>query len=448
MKKNFVLDTNVLLYDPRAIFKFEDNNVVVPITVIEETDHFKRNVDEIGRNARQVSRYLDEYRQKGSLAKGVELPSGGLLSIDIGGDVSLLPKSMIGKKEDNIILSTALKLHKEQPDVPVIFVTKDSNLRIKADALGLRSEDFESDVHVQIDELYRGYRTIEVDAGMVAAVNSDQAMDAPADDMSPNEYAILTDAANAENIALSRLDPESGKLTKINEYPDGVWGIFPRNIEQRLAFDMLMDPRVPLVTMVGKAGTGKTLISLAAGLSMATDEEMYQRLLVSRPVFPMGRDLGFLPGDVQDKMRPWMQPIFDNVDLLLHIAKGKGDGGGKDKNDGQKSKAYQELEDMGILQIEALTYIRGRSIPNQYMIVDEAQNLSPHEVKTIITRAGEDTKIILTGDPYQIDSPYLDSRSNGLTFAVQKFRGQTLAGHMFLEKGERSPLAELAANIL
>ncbi|HYS42932.1 MAG TPA: PhoH family protein, partial [Geobacteraceae bacterium] len=258
-------------------------------------------------------------------------------------------------------------------------------------------------------------------------------------DYKANQFVTMPDGINPSHTAIGRFDAAQKKLVPIKKIAkDGIWSIHPRNREQAFALDLLLDDSIKLVTLVGKAGTGKTLLAIAAGLHKTAEENVYNRLLVSRPVFPMGKDLGFLPGDIEEKLAPWMQPIFDNVELLLS-------GHEMEK---RHTKGYKELMAMGIMEIEPLTYIRGRSIPNQYMIVDEAQNLTPHEIKTIVTRAGEGTKIVLTGDPYQIDNPYVDSSSNGLTYLVEKFKGETISGHVTMMKGERSDLAELAANLL
>ncbi|RME38845.1 MAG: PhoH family protein, partial [Deltaproteobacteria bacterium] len=347
-----------------------------------------------------------------------------------------LPAELRTERGDNRILAVALKLRDERRE-PVVFVTKDTNLRIKADALGLRAEDYESD-KVSLEELYSGAAEVMVSGDEVDRFYSDGYLDLEGD-YHPNQCLTLVDAANPSHTAIGRYQAALKRVLPLVPVPkEGLWGIHPRNREQQFAFDMLLNEDVQLVTLVGMAGTGKTLLALAAGLHMTADENRYSRLLVSRPIFPLGRDLGFLPGDVEEKLAPWMQPIFDNVELLL----GSVDEGGKRK------RGYRELVDLGLLEIEALTYIRGRSIPHQYLIVDEAQNLTPHEIKTIITRAGEGTKIVLTGDPYQIDNPYVDSSSNGLTYVVEKFKEQDIAGHITLKKGERSCLAELAANLL
>jgi PhoH-like ATPase len=438
MIKNFVLDTNVLLHDPSAIFKFQDNRIIIPITVIEELDRFKKDLNMLGRNARTVSKFIDRMRGEGSLAEGVPLENGGMLRVAFDGDGAiLLPAELQGNREDNQILAVALGEKVRNGDAPVVVVSKDTNLRIKADALGLRAQDFESD-RVDIEELYQGYREVQVDKVWIDAFYSAGEGDPPAgaEELHPNEYLLLRNSSSQS--ALGRHDSVRKKIRLLPPFKDDVWGVRPRNKEQHFALDILLDDSVKLVTLAGKAGTGKTLLAIAAGLRKTSDDEAYQRLLVSRPVFPMGKDIGFLPGDVEEKLKPWMQPIFDNVEYLFGYSRRKRQG----------MRGYQELINLGILEIEPLTYIRGRSIPNQYIIIDEAQNLSPHEVKTILTRAGENSKVVLTGDPYQIDNPFVDSASNGLSCIVEKFKGEAIAGHIMLMKGERSPLAELAANIL
>ena len=432
MTRTYVLDTNVLLHDPRSIFRFEEHEVVIPIWVIEEVDRFKREVTEIGRNAREVSRELDRLRLKGPLSSGIALESGGNLRVVVEELDPVLPRSIREGSADNLILGVALFYKRQGKDV--VFVTKDTNLRIKADALGVPAEDYETD-KVQIDELYNGWTTLTVPRKTLDAMFSKKSL--PCEwDLHPNEMVLLVDEENPSHTALAKHVPADKTLAPVEEAKP-LWGISPRNKEQRFAIDLLMNDQIPLVTLVGKAGTGKTLLALAAGLHKVSDQQVYQRLLVTRPIFPMGRDIGYLPGELEEKLKPWMQPIFDNLELLLNLSY---------SNRGHD--AYRELVDQRILQIEALTYIRGRSIPAQYMIIDEAQNLTPHEVKTIITRAGENTKVILTGDPYQIDNPYIDSSSNGLTYVVERFKNEPLAGHMTLSRGERSDLAEIAANVL
>jgi PhoH-like ATPase len=439
MKKHFVLDTNVLLYDPHAVFKFEENDIIIPITVIEEIDRFKKDMNEIGRNARQISRILDDFRSRGSLAMGIDLESGGKLRVELYNTelAKLLPPELSEQRGDSRILAVAMDVKKKNGQAPIVLVTKDTNLRIKADAIGLRAEDYESD-KVQIEELYTGFFEIVVTPDVIDRFYGQGWVDVK-DVLHPNQFVTLRDNDNPSHSAIGKYDVERKRIIPLIKVgKEGVWSIHPRNREQQFALDALLDDKIRIVTLVGKAGTGKTLLAIAAGLQKTAEDNVYNRLLVSRPVFPMGRDLGFLPGDIEEKLAPWMQPIFDNVELLLsgHEAEKR------------HSKGYRELMAMGIMEIEPLTYIRGRSIPSQYMIVDEAQNLTPHEIKTIVTRAGEGTKIVLTGDPYQIDNPYVDSSSNGLTYLVERFKGQTISGHVTMTKGERSQLAELAANLL
>ncbi len=444
MKKNFVLDTNVLLYDPHCIFRFEDNNIIIPIVVLEELDKFKRQIDEVGRNARQVARYLDGLRKQGSLAQGVKINQDGLLKIDLSADESLLPPSLLGKKEDNLILATAYRLHRSEPEIPTVFITRDINLRLKADALGMKSVDYELEGKIEIEEMDRGWRKLELDRQELEQFL--EKVEIPAPEGAFANQLFLFNTPDSTQTAYGRFDADKNKILLLKDYSDGCFGIHPRNPEQYLSFELLLNPKIQLVALLGKAGTGKTLLSLAGGLHQVLEENRYQRLLVSRPIFPMGKELGFLPGDVQEKMHPWMQPIFDNLDFIFQTPSPRARSGRKTTK--KSFSPYRELIDMGIIQVEPLTYIRGRSIPRQFMIIDEAQNLTPHEVKTIITRAGEGTKIVLTGDPYQIDHPYLDSSSNGLSYVVQKMRGEKIFGYLLLEKGERSPLAELSAERL
>lgn len=437
--KTFVLDTNVLLHDPFAVFRFQENSIIIPITVIEEVDRFKKDMNETGRNARQISRYLDDLRQRGSLSSGVSLDSGGTVRVALFNEEirRLIPPELNEQRADNRILAIALDAKSKSGKVPVILVTKDTNLRIKADAVGLKAEDYESD-KVSIEELYTGFAQMDVSPETVDRFYG-QGWAETEESLMPNQYVVLKDTGNPSHTALAKYVAAQRRFVPVAKIgKEGVWSIHPRNREQTCALDALLDDSIKLVTLVGKAGTGKTLLAIAAGLHKTAEESMFNRLLVSRPVFPMGKDLGFLPGDIEEKLAPWMQPIFDNVELLLsgHEAEKR------------HSRGYRELMAMGILEIEPLTYIRGRSIPNQFLIVDEAQNLTPHEIKTIVTRAGDGTKVILTGDPYQIDNPYVDSSSNGLTYLVERFKGQEIAAHITMMKGERSALAELAANLL
>ncbi|MCA9523082.1 MAG: PhoH family protein [Myxococcales bacterium] len=436
MRKNFVLDTNVLLHDPSALNSFGDNTVCIPINVIEELDQFKKDMSELGRNARQVCRMLDEYRTLGNLREGVALPSGGRLLVAFS--ERPLPKMIAnGDHPDNRIVATALDISRIDPQMPTIFVTKDTNLRIRADVLGLTAEDYDQE-RIELEDLYPGASELDVHPDAIRQLYADGRLERPAGDYFKNEYLMLRDESNPTRTALCRVSTDGEAIEPITHFRDGVWGIRPRNREQHFALDLLLRDDIKMATLVGKAGTGKTLLAIAAGLQKTTEESVYAKLLVSRPIFPLGRDIGYLPGDIEEKLNPWMQPIYDNVEFLLGLSK-------QDKKSG---RGYHELFDLGIIAIEPLTYIRGRSIPSQYMIIDEAQNLTPHEVKTILTRVGHGTKIVFTGDPYQIDNPYVDSVNNGLTYLVEKFKQEGIAGHVTLYKGERSDLAELAANLL
>ncbi len=440
MKKTFVLDTNVLLHDPECLFRFHEHDVVVPIATIEEVDRFKKELTEVGRNARHVSRHLDRLRAEGRLTDGVPTPGGGTLRIHLGlaapEDWPFIERPSTA---DMRILALAFGLHRLQP--PVVFITKDSNLRIKADALGLESEDYvEKNMRLDTDELT--WREIPARKELLDKLYLEKQLgfeELGIDDPGANMGLLLRDPANPQQSALARRKPREAMIGLVAPLK-AISGIKPKNIEQRFALDLLLDPEVSLITLLGKAGTGKTLLALAAGLHQTVDKGMYRRMLVARPIYPMGRDLGYLPGDMDEKLRPWMQPIFDNLEFLLGSFDGPGHG-----PDGHPIEA---LIDRGMLEVEALTYIRGRSLPRQYMIIDEAQNLTPHEVKTVITRAGEDTKVVLTGDPDQIDNPYVDAASNGLMYASQRMRGEPIAGSVYLTRGERSPLAEIAANKL
>jgi PhoH-like ATPase len=436
MKKNYVLDTNVLLHDPHAIFRFEDNNVIIPIYVIEEVDQFKREGSERGRNARSIARLLDDLRERGgALSRGVQLDSGGTLRVAVPSKRLELPSAVDHTAMDQAILQTAFDIRENDGGRPTIFVTMDTNLRIRADALGMVAQTYENQ-RVHVDQLTSGVVEVDVDGQDIDTFFRDGRVAPSEPPPAPNTCLLMRDRANPSHTALGRYDPSKRAVTALRVPREGVMGVRPRNKEQSFAFDLLLDESIRLVTLVGKAGTGKTLIALAAGLKRTLEDGIYTRMLVSRPVMPLGRDIGFLPGDVDEKLNPWMQPIFDNLEFLFSTGQRKG------------PRAYAELLESGQIQVEPLTYIRGRSLPQQFIVVDEAQNLTPHEVKTIITRSGDGTKIVLTGDPGQIDNPYVDSASNGLSVAAERFRGEKLAAHIVLAKGERSDLAELAANLL
>ncbi len=435
--KNYILDTNVLLHDPHSILNFEDNHVLIPIEVIEEIDRFKRDSTERGQNARAVSRMLDDLRTKGSLSEGVKLDSGGKLRIIFKNEKGHALANGNGKYNvDSRIVALALQIQKSAPRRKTVLISKDINLRLKADVLGLEAQDYETD-RVSVSELYSGMFELVLPEQAIAVFRAEGEL--PLEKPGkfwPNEFCTLIEDANPKRTALAKVDSTGTKLIPIVDCREGVYGIRPRDREQHFAFDALLDERVKLVTLMGKAGTGKTLLAMAAGLKRTVLDREYRRLVVARPTISMGKELGFLPGSLEEKLNPWMQPIHDALEML------------GDLNMGQDSRRTTDLMRNGSIVVEALSYIRGRSIAHQFMIVDEAQNLTPLEAKTIITRVGHGTKIIFTGDPWQIDNPYVDSSSNGFNYVVSKFRQHAIAAHVEMQKGERSELAELAANIL
>ena len=445
--KTFILDTNVLLYDPNSMFVFDEHDVYIPITVVEELDRFKKDLNETGRNARTVSRKLDELRKIGSLQKGVQLPGGGKLTVDFTHQEDHAPPIDWGPDNaDNRILQTVLHLARTGNNA--VLITRDTNMRLKCDALGVPAEDYQN-ARIEIDEQYSGVSSRQVPSELIDECyqNGGLPLDERLDYDYPQQFLLLTaEEEDSNKSVMVRIDARKGKARIVGRHKEGVWGIFARNKEQLFALDLLLDDSVKLVTLNGVAGTGKTLVALACGLKQVADDRSFRKLLVSRPIFPLGKDIGFLPGDIEQKLNPWMKPIFDNLELLFNTAHDTA-GSARPRNGGGEPR-YQGLIDQGILEVEPLTYIRGRSIPNQFLIVDEAQNLTPHEVKTVLTRAGEGTKVVLTGDPYQIDNPYVDALSNGLTYIVERFKQSEIAGHVTLLKGERSELAEIAAQLL
>lgn len=435
--KTFVLDTNVLLFDPSAINKFGNNNVFIPLIVVEELDRFKKDQNENGRNARYFARLVDGMREKSSLVKGVDLPSGGQLRISILREPATKHIGIDLSINDNLILANTLYLKENGENV--VLITKDINLRLKADALGVEAEDYETS-EITMDELYSGQRMFEVEASRLAQFEKDRFLEISDEEKKiffANEYMIVHEIGNPQHRQLGRYHEKKGGIVPLIKSREGIWGIHPKNVEQQFAFDALLNHEISMVSLVGKAGTGKTLLAIAAGLESAIGQQHFSRVLVSRPIVPMGRDLGFLPGDVNEKLGPWMQPIFDNIDFLF----------GNQRANNQTT-TWDELINQGLLHVEPLTYIRGRSLPGQYMIVDEAQNLTPHEIKTIITRAGEGTKIVLTGDSEQIDNPYLDSINNGLVYCIDRLKKEDIVAHTKLTQGERSPLSEIASELL
>lgn len=435
MKKTFVVDTNVILHSHQSLFSFKDNNVVIPLGVIEELDRFKGFNDERGREARQASRELDNLRQQGNLSQGVQTPNGGYIQVLLDSDIEL-PYGLDGNKVDNRILACALHLKKKGENA--YLISKDINCRIKADALGIPTEDFETN-KIDIDELYLGWRELVMPVERIETFLREESLEYLEDDLFKNEFVLLKAAENENKTALAKFDGVQKKLVPLFHLNAKPWGVEALNLQQKFAIEMLMCNEIQLVTLVGRAGTGKTLLALACGLQKTIDEHLFRKLLVSRPIMPLGKDIGFLPGSKDEKLSHWMQPIFDNLEFVMDRLY---------KNSDDVDKKIRFLIESQKIQIEAITYIRGRSIPKQFLIVDEAQNLTPHEVKTIISRAGEGTKVVLTGDPYQIDNPYLDSSSNGLNFVIEKFKDHELFGHIILHKSERSSLSALASELL
>lgn len=429
--KTFVLDTNVFIHRPDALLSFRDNEIVIPLWVLEELDKLKSGTEERARNARQAIRLIDSVGKRGRLNEGVYIPEiNSTLTIAMIYDSDASLDMDLERMDNKIILSA---LHLKNFGKNVFFVSKDINARVKAQALGLNAVDYEKQ-KVNVDSLYTGITEQEGTEDQFRALEADGQI--PTDrDLAANQFVQLNER-KGKGFQLTRFNKHDKALWSVPALVQPITGIRPLNLRQQLAFNLLLDPSIQLVTLVGKAGTGKTLLALAAALSQTLESKLYSRILVSRPVIPMGKDIGYLPGTKDDKMSNWMQPLFDNLDYLIAQVHS------------QSLKSTDQLIKSKVIEIEALSYIRGRSLPNQYIIIDEAQNLSPHEVKTIVSRAGSSTKIVLTGDPYQIDNPYLDASSNGLTYLVEAFKGQELFGHMFLDKSERSKLAELAAELL
>lgn len=451
MKKCYVLDTNVLLSDPNSLFAFQENDLIIPMVVLEELDAHKSRPDDVGRSARQVSRSLDDMRQspEGTLVTGVKLPGGGTLKIaSIGlSAIESLPPELHKDKVDNMIIVFMLFLKKEAVDATL--VSKDINVRIKCDSLGIKCEDYlKMRVADDTRKFYRGVEVVELNEALVESFYEKGNLElssVPTNKKIYSNQIVVIKSMNGEQTIKSAITRcVDDKLVPIKKI-DNVYGLKPRNKEQSFSLDLLLDPQVKLITLVGPSGTGKTLLALAAGLHQLKSlgvESTYDRIIVTKPVQPVGRDIGFLPGSLEEKMEPWIAPIRDNLNSLM--------GGGKRR---RKSATGDEpylslLLQRGLIEIEAITFIRGRSIPNSFIVIDEAQNLSMHELKTIITRVGDGTKIVLTGDIEQIDNAHVDAYTNGLTYAVERFKDHKIAGHVTLQKGERSELATIASKIL
>ncbi len=455
-RKHFVLDTNVLLHNPNAIFMFDDNEVIIPLSVIEEIDHFKNNNDDTGRNARQVIRQIDRLRKTGRLFDGVPLNDvGGTLRVDRC-DQKVLFTLDLGLV-DNRILAVAHSLVEDGRHA--VFISMDINARVKADVLGIEVQDFEAH-KVDADWLYTGHAEVCVPDDLIDELYNERQLaveriqpyfdtegESSKDErveVLAHQFLVMKSQADQSHTGLARRLANTDHLIPVTKPRRPIFGVMARNVEQTMAFELLLDDEIQLVTLLGSAGTGKTLLALAAGMHKVFKEERYDKLLAARPIMPMGRDIGFLPGDKDEKLTMWMQPIFDNLSFLLSTR-------GTHLNQAESRTTEQRVDQVmndGKLVLEPLTYIRGRSIPHQFFLVDEVQNLTPHEVKTIVSRAGDGTKIVLTGDINQIDNPYLDGSSNGLSYLVEHMKGQALCGHVTLGKSERSSLASLAAEVL
>ena len=437
-KKTYVIDTSVFLSDANALYRFKNNDIVIPIKVLEEIDKHKKRQDSVGFNARLIIKHLDELRGKGSLHKGLRIGKGmGILRVAKAS--SDLPKDLDFNVPDHQILSVAVHESKENERRKVIVVSRDINMRVIADSLGLISEDYETNSIVEDkDKVYEGFAEVLVDDEFIERFYDGEEMaleeSMVKEKLYPNQFLLLISSSNPKKSAICRFFDHKRPLKPINvkDYSKS-WGVVPRNKEQTFAYDLLFDDDVPLVSLIGRAGSGKTLMAIAAGLEQTVGfaERKYKKIVVSRPVQPMGKDIGFLPGTMEEKMLPWLMPIHDNLEFIL----------------GNKNQIKSYFE-KGQIEVEAITYIRGRSISNAFIIIDEAQNLTAHEVKTIITRVGENTKIILTGDIEQIDNIYTNETSNGLTYAIEKFKHAELAGHITFRKGERSKIATLASKVL
>ena len=439
-KKNYVIDTSVFLSDADALFSFENNDIFIPLKVLEEIDKHKKRQDSVGFNARKLIKHLDTLRENGSLVKGIRPQQGkGIIKVCDHDFVGIPLNSLEITIPGHIILSAALSVQKDWPKRKTVVVSRDINMRVIANSIGLESDDYITDQAVDnAEKLYDGFEEILVDdqiidhfyAGEEIILDEEQGVN-----LYPNQFLMLQSSANPKKTALCRFNASHLPLKPTSQkWPDICWGIKPRNKEQAFAFDLLFDDTIPLVTLIGKAGSGKTLMAISAAMEqcLGMGEKKYKKIIISRPVQPLGKDIGFLPGTMEEKMLPWLKPIQDNLQMVV----------------GHDRTMLKSFMEKGKLEVEALTYIRGRSISDAFVIIDEAQNLTAHEVKTIITRIGDNTKIVLTGDVEQIDNIYTNETSNGLAFAVEKFKTYDLSGHITFKRGERSKLATLAAKIL
>lgn len=462
MTKTYVLDTNVLLSDANAVYAFEEHDVIIPLLVLEELDRHKNRQDEVGRNARQVNRTLDKMRETGNLVQGISLPDGGTLKIVSISDATLqeAPAELRTPKVDNMLVAFMISFSKSCSDS--VLVSKDINVRIKCDAVGVKCEDYRK-MRVADDKqkFYRGVEVIEMPESVVDDFYRHGQLDLPlatngeVHKLYPNQIVVLKNTKDGQTTksALTKCVHPNQPLVPLAKI-ESAFGLQGRNKEQHFALDLLFDERIKLVTLCGPSGCGKTLLAIASGLEQLQGlggKPRYSKLIVTRPVQPVGKDLGFLPGTLEEKMEPWIAPIRDNLNFLMDSKRGRPKrkrSPDREKPETDDSIYLKLMQERGLIEIEAITYIRGRSIPNAYIVIDEAQNLTVHELKTIITRAGDGTKIVLTGDLDQIDNVHVDMFSNGLAYAVERFKEHTIAGHVTLLKGERSALATLASQIL
>lgn len=445
MRKTFVIDTNVLLCDPQSIYSFGANDVVIPLVVFEELDKHKTRFDEVGRNARQISRVLDELRTKGNLFNGVDLGAGTMLRVVSLYDVPKIPE-LKNSSVDNMIIFYMLEL--KNKGIPSKLITKDINMRLKCDSLGMVSEDYVKLIVNTIDDLYSGVGSLVASQDDLDAFYDSECWNFKSNKtFYPNQIIILSNGVKTSGIArcLGKNNEGDYELVRVSDYSN-VFGLKPRNKEQNFSLDLLLDPNIKLLTITGKAGSGKSLLTIASALQQlkmpGNVDGVYEKIIISRPIQPLGKDLGFLPGTLEEKLDPWITPIKDNISFLMRNKNSR-------KNAAMAKETYlQLLQERGLVELEAITYIRGRSIANAFILIDEAQNLTVHELKTIVTRVGEGTKIVLNGDVEQIDNSNVNFHDNALTYAIEKFKHSDIAGHITLLKGERSQLATLAAEIL
>jgi PhoH-like ATPase len=436
MKKIYVFDTSVLLTDADCIFKYGKHDIVLPLKVLDEIDGKKKRRDGVGSNARTVIRTLDKLREKGSLTKGVRLRTGKGKLFVRGHQISMIPNEWETSSPDNMIIATAQSISNEM-NRKVIVVTKDINMRVKCDSLNIQTEDYEGQKIIRdTNELYKGYSELSVPHEAIDMFYRGMPVDLDDDSkegLHENEFLVLTSDRDAKKSALAmyRKDKPLKRLVDFSR-KNKIQNLVPRNKEQAFALNALLDPEIEIVTLVGIAGTGKSLLALAAGLHQVLCTQDYGKMIVSKPVIPVGKDIGFLPGTLQEKMAPWLAPIKDNLEYLSF----------------ENGIPMEGMMNDGTIELEALAYIRGRSIANAFLLFDEVQNMTPHELKTVLTRVGMGSKIILTGDPHQVDNPYLDSTTNGLSHAVEKFKPHSIAAHITLSRGERSNVASLSAEIL